>query len=699
MAFNTSRKLADNISAIRIALDYKGDRLSPAEMESLGRYAGFGGIKAILFPSGDINEWKALSASETDLKLHPQVMQLHELLSEKLGTEYQQTIESLKNSVLTAFYTPDFVPEIVYAALKQNNIIPRRIYEPSAGAGAFVFEAAKAFPGVKITAVEKDLVTGRILSASCAGAGIDADIQIRGLEETPSAEKGYSDLVISNIPFGNFSVHDPAFGSAGITSKIHNYFFAKGLDKLADGGILAYLVTDGFLNSPSNSSARKLLLTSADLLSLSVLPANLMKDSSGVEVGTHLIITQKNDHKNVLSDAERLLLDTVEMENSYGKYQINAFVAQHPELVLGNEVFEGTNAYGKAARTIWQTGDLLQIADPLKDQIIKGLSALNLKKWKSISFDAKTPSRKQLTFLTVPVGPEKTSAGQLGLFDTAPAANHNKAGVYLSELDKAIVNADSTRQVSTIRTTARPDHDSLALLTARSISNARYLYKLISNVSEISVPNKWLTGQSLGYELNTLSVKLRYFAHDYRYEGDTSLEGNFKLQADRPKPFTDLLSFYEKGTLVISEGQMGIIGDISGSEAEFKAFDDQHKFKLYKAYIAVRDAYMQLSLLEAKSLIPFPEMRTTLNNHYDIFVSGFGELNNSRNRSLILADEAFGFKMLSSLEVRSDNGYLRSDIFSDPLFHRQEQLRTDNPVDALARCLNDLGTGRPREYR
>src|SRR6185312_15233961 len=121
-------------------------------------------------------------------------------------------------------------------------------------------------------------------------------------------------------------VNDPAYNRSGIASKIHNYFFAKGLDKLHDCGILAYLVTDAFLNSPSNSTARKYLFTSADLLAVAALPANLMKENANVEVGTHLIIVQKNDQKNELSSSERLLLDSVEKENAFGKYHINAYL-------------------------------------------------------------------------------------------------------------------------------------------------------------------------------------------------------------------------------------------------------------------------------------------------------------------------------------------------------------------------------------
>ena len=275
--------------------------------------------------------------SKADRNMRPQIMELHDMLKSKLTErDYKRTVDSMIASVNTAFYTPSIIPDVIYQALKENNIFPRRMYETSAGAGVFITEALAAFPEMeRVDAVEKDLLTGRILSVMSQALSNKISVQIKGLEETSPAEKGQSDLVISNIPFGNFSVHDPAFSSSGISSRIHNYFFAKGLDKLADGGLLAYLVTDGFLNSPSNDTARKYLFTSADLVSISVLPANLMKENANVEVGTHLIVVQKNDSKELLSEAESQLLRTVAHQGSKGIYHINAYLANHPDLVLG----------------------------------------------------------------------------------------------------------------------------------------------------------------------------------------------------------------------------------------------------------------------------------------------------------------------------------------------------------------------------
>ena len=687
--------MADNIAAIRIALDFTGQQLTEAELETLRKYAGFGGLKAVLFPAGPQEEWMKLNASQADLRLYPQVMELHDLLREKLtDKDYKAAIDALKSSSQTAYYTPGFIPEAIYSALLLSNILPKRFYEPSAGAGIFVDEAIKAFDTIaQVVAVEKDILTGKILKAICSAHRVPVDVQIKRLEETSATEKAQSDIVISNIPFGNMAVHDPAYNKSGISAKVHTYFFAKGLDKIKDGGVLAYIVTDAFLNNPSNETARKYLFTSADLLSVAVLPANLMKENANVEVGMHLVMVQKNDTKEALSFAESQLIETIENENAFGKYYLNAWLADKNELVYADEIIEGTNARGKASRVAWQNGNMEDIIPMLKEQLVAGFANFNFKKWEAISFDKTDGALKQFTFLPVPVAERKEAKpglnfGQLGLFD-APPAGENKALAYLDDLDKQIIDTASARLISTIRTTAKPLHDSIVLLTAKA--NNRFLYKLYSNLGEIAFPAKWLNGISLGHELDTLAAKLKQYGHDYRYEGDATLEPAFKLLPDRPKAFTNLKPFYQKDTLVIFEGKLGLIGEPQQFEAKFEPVDPQPELPFYEDYIVLRDSYLELSEQENEHKIQFPELRQSLNHQYDDFVAKYGGLNQTGNRNRILNDAALGFKILSSLEIKDKDKFVKSDIFYGPLFVQKELLKTDDPAEALARSLNDLG--------
>ena len=168
MSYNSQQKLKDNIEAIRTALEWKaGQQLLTEQIEALKRYAGFGGLKAVLFPIGPKEEWKKLNASKEDLTLYPQIIELHRLLQQHFNdVEYKQAIASIKNSILTAFYTPEIIPQTLFTVLKEQGIEPKHLYEPSSGSGVFVTEAASAFPSIEnIIAVEKDLLSGRVLTA------------------------------------------------------------------------------------------------------------------------------------------------------------------------------------------------------------------------------------------------------------------------------------------------------------------------------------------------------------------------------------------------------------------------------------------------------------------------------------------------------------------------------------------------------
>lgn len=708
MAFNPTAQLTANIAAIRLALDWDGQRkCSPEEIDALKAYSGFGGLKAVYYPPGDKEAWIKRNASQADLRLFPLVTELHELLKEKLiSYQYKVAVDSLKDSTQTAFYTPDLIPRALYTALGENNLLPKYFYEPSAGAGVFVTEGLRMLPGLAaVTAVEKDFLTAKILEAIASDAKIPVSVQACGLEETPATEKGRFDLIASNIPFGNLSVFDPAYIHNSITDRIHNYFFIKGLDKIGHGGLLAFLTTDAFLNTPGNEMARKSLFTAADFVSLLVLPDNLMKGNANVEVPTHLILVQKNDHKETFSEEEELLLHTVEQQNEHGAYPINAYVQRHQELVMADEIAEGTNQYGKPARVIWYNGDMEDlfpaIAEKLADDIearfdrprfaaLQQQQAFERGELQRKTEAIKTETAKTLTFLETPQPKPAAVAAQLGLFDAAPQVG-GKAQAYLSDMDEAAVLASTAHIISTIRTTDRPEHDSFLLLTAKHKTASRYLYKLYANVAEVKVSAKWLTGNVLQDELKALSAKLKGFGHDYVYEGDRSLEPAFGLQPERPKTFRTDKLFYTKDTLVVFGDRIGLIGAPHEGEAEFFPFEEQAERNFYRTYVAVRDAYLELFDTESKTLKEQPGIRGELNHHYREFTETYGELNKTLNRSRILNDPAFGFIILSSVEKRENDRFVRSDILNGPVFPRQEALKTDDPAEALARCLNDKG--------
>jgi hypothetical protein len=191
MSFRPAEQLTANINALKITLRTDSTAyLTSKEIEELKNYGGFGGIKAILYPKAAITEWEKLGATSEDLKLYPTMMEFHQLLEENLSASaYQEAISSAKNSVLTAFFTPEFLPELIYNSLAKLQLNPKRIYEPSAGAGVFISKAIEKFQNLeRVEAVEKDLLTSRVLSTFLKNIQIENQINNNGFEEVQDSQ-------------------------------------------------------------------------------------------------------------------------------------------------------------------------------------------------------------------------------------------------------------------------------------------------------------------------------------------------------------------------------------------------------------------------------------------------------------------------------------------------------------------------------
>lgn len=700
MTYNVQQKLGDNIKAICIALAFqKGDQLTEEEADVLKRYAGFGGIKQVLFPYGDIAEWKKLNATEQDERLYPQVMELHDILKTGLSdVDYKKAVDSLKNSVLTAFYTPEVVPQSLYRVLKNLNINPKRIYEPSAGAGIFLTEATKTFPTIeKITAVEKDMLTAKALKALSSTLPLQVTVHGSGFEETPKDDNGSYDLIISNIPFGNFSVHDPNYPDKTLSGKIHNYFFVAGLDKIKEGGLLAYITTDAFLNSPSNAKVRQYLLSRADFISINVLPDNLMKATGNTEAPSHLVIVQKNTAKSTLSLEEELLIETVQNENEYGKYYLNSYIHEHPEIMLGDEIKAGKNQYGDAHQEVWQRGDINDIAEKLAETISNGVNKrFNNKSFLKLNrtYHIETEEAgKKFTLLPMPED-KQGDVFQIGLFDNEGTQNTNRGSAYITGLDASIVRRATARMVGTVKIAEHSSHEVLALVAAQRLTGSRYVYKLYSNVAEINPLPQWMDSASVTQALKDVSILLAEYNHRYLYEGDKSLQASFGLNRRSASQFTELKPFYKEGTLVLNSGIIGRIGipNRDFTEAVFQPLTESGKDEtFYKRYISIRDGYLDLVEKESSAQKEYPTLRATLNNEYEEFIRTYGILNHPQNKKMILEDNAFGLTILSSLERKEDGVFKKADILSKSLIEKNEQFFTDDPTEALARSLNEKG--------
>lgn len=698
MGYNAHQKLIDNIEAIRIALEWKdGDKLSPAQTEALKKYAGFGGIKAVLYPDTTKEEWIKDNVTENDLKLFSSIKELHGLLQQHFSEkEYKQVIDSIKNSVLTAFYTPAIVPQTVYDILKQQGIEPKSIYEPSSGAGIFITEAINYFNGIEnITAVEKDILSGRVLTALGSSIPVPVSVQIKGFEHTSEDENGKFDLITSNIPFGNFRVYDKTFVVPELTSKIHNYFFAKGLDKIKEGGLLAYITTDAFLNTSSNTKAREYLLNNADFISLSVMPDNLMKDTGNTEAPSHLLIVQKNTNKRSVRNEERLLINTIERENEFGKYSINQYIHEHPQIILGDEIKPGKDQYGKAHQTVWQHRDINEIGSNLALTVKEGIiQRLNKNAFDLPALYQSAASAKKLTFLPSPENKTDGASVQLGLFDIAPAENINRAMAYINALDETVVQKKTARVINKIKATDKPEQEAFALITAKSHSFKQYVYKLYSNVVEIQLPTNWMSASAISNELHSLSLKLRGYDHDFFNEGAGEFHLRFKTSEKELDELKNINPYHKEGTLIIHDNSVGFIS-YSTSEKQQPVFipglNDKKDLEFYRQYTLLRDMYLKLTGNEATGKTEFPELRNNLNENYQKFIAEYGILNSAINRQRILKDEAFGSVILASLERKEGEQYVKADILTQSFINKQEAFHSDDPVQALVRSLNDTG--------
>ena len=366
MAYNRKQRLNDNIKAIETAFILDREQRTPTARERLllERYCGFGGLKCILNPARELAD--AVHWAKSDLELFAPTVELHRLIREnsKNESEYKQLMDSLKQSVLTAFYTPSAVTEVLTDVLKEHQIIPEKVLEPSAGIGAFVDSVLDNNPKADIMAFEKDLLTGKILRHLHP----EQKVRIEGFEKIEKPFNDYFDLAISNIPFGDVAVFDPSYTAmkgmrALVTRRIHNYFFVKALDTVRDGGLVAFITSQGVLNAKNNSAARFMMLYHADLVSAIRLPNNLFTENANTEVGSDLIILQKNSQKESLRGDDNLL-DTV--YNDENRIPTNNYFLEHPERIIHTTAKLDTDPFGKPAMIYTHEDGVEGIAEDLR---------------------------------------------------------------------------------------------------------------------------------------------------------------------------------------------------------------------------------------------------------------------------------------------------------------------------------------------
>ena len=396
MSYNRLQVMRDNIEAIRLALSLgaKGRGAQTAEeIAVLRKYAGFGGLKCILNDANELAD--AAKWSKSDIELFAPTVELRRLIHDYSHNdrEFKDYMDSLKASVLTAFYTDNRIVDAISDALKYQGVEIKSFLEPSAGQGAFIdsFLRNGRYPGAEVLAYEKDLLTGKILSA------LHPSIltRIEGFEKIERDFNGYFDVAASNVPFGDFAVADPAYAVSKeiayrqASKSLHNYFFLKGLDQVRDGGLIAFITSQGVMNAAS-PFIRMELVKQADLVAALRLPNNTFSENAGTDVGSDLIILQKHTGKKSLSADEEFFIQSVVDRGT--KVPGNKFFQAFPQNVICTDAKVGTDQYGKPAIVYHHDGGVDGIAGDLRKALDESLHLrLNMELYNSNGIKPPTP--------------------------------------------------------------------------------------------------------------------------------------------------------------------------------------------------------------------------------------------------------------------------------------------------------------------
>lgn len=741
MGYNKRIHLRQNIDAIRLALILNKERreATPEERSVLSLYSGFGGLKAILNPVDkpeDIRHW-----SKSEAELFPLVAELHQVLREYSSTPeaYKQYIGSLKNSVLTAFYTPKPVVDILAKTLKESGIEPMRFLEPSAGTGAFIEAFKEETLESRYMAFEKDLLTGKILSHLYP----DEYIRIEGYQKIENRYSGYFDIIASNIPFGDVAVFDPQFSNhkhpavKQSTQAIHNYFFTKSVQTAREGGIIAFITSQGVLNSEQNKPIREYLMTGCNLVSAIRLPNNLFSNYAGTDVGSDLIILQRKSKNTSLSPREQNFIESRKLSNGIS---INNLFRDFSRVVQTHSKVD-TDPYGKPAIVFTHEGGIDGIARDLGQMLKKDFARhLDLRHYHIYTHQEEIKSAAQLDWEENPLGLEDvfsdeeleeirlSNEQQLTLEETRPTFNQEtsrspddldpfwqaiedewfpeekkfwnqeekgQSRVILQE-ENHYKNGDGVQQDTLFKLDEFNEPTSEVKVDTVSQAPIITLYDLFGfsqeERSQVKKPKKKVKRAKPKVE-SEQALLFMDWREEMAYEAAQKREQEKQVI---PIPYylsEKMPAHYREGSLITDENnRVGYLRDMNGFQPMFHPLQltatQQAKVSLY---IEIRDTYHHLYSNEATRLEANPALRKMLNRLYDDFIRRFGNINDPKNLSLIKMD-AGGTEILS-LERYIDGKAVKADIFRQPVaFNPNEITHARNAREALTASLNKYAT-------
>ena len=310
-------KFRANMDAINLLkeLEFDGRQATPEEQNILSKYVGWGGLADAFDESKD--NWKD---------------EFSELYATLTPVEYA----TARASTLNAHYTSPTVIKAIYEAVGNMGFQTGNILEPSMGVGNFFGCLPESMQGSKLYGVELDSITGRIAKQLYP----QANITVAGFETTD--RRDFYDLAIGNVPFGQYQVNDRTYNKLGFS--IHNYFFAKALDQVRPGGVIAF-VTSRYTMDSKDSRARRYIAERAELLGAIRLPNNAFKANTGTDVVSDILFLQKREQPSIAEP------EWTQLGENADRFSINNYFIRHPEMILGRQSSESTQ-YGKQDFTV-----------------------------------------------------------------------------------------------------------------------------------------------------------------------------------------------------------------------------------------------------------------------------------------------------------------------------------------------------------
>ena len=690
MGFNKRKHLQTNIDALRVAFKLEKENRQATQEEKLlmMQYSGFGGLKFVLNPvenAIDIHHWQ-----KTEQHLFPLTQELHKLLRENTvdTKQYSLYVDSMRNSVLTAFYTPPAIISVLADTLKENGLKVNRMLEPSAGSGSFIEAFNTSFGSIiGTTAYEKELLTGKILKHIYP----DVNIHIRGFEAIPEKEQKSYDLVTSNIPFGDVSIFDLSYSRSNDSARvqaarsIHNYFFLKGGDMLREGGILAFITSQGVLNSPSNIAIREALMKDHKLVSAIRLPNNLFTDYAGTEVGSDLIILQRDTAKDGLSLREKEFCQT-NINSESGSINI---LLSNPALIVHTKSYQGTDPYGKPTMIYEHQGGIEGITTDLRRILKDDFSIhLDMNRYNGLSPD-KLIIQSTISIQTEPLIPAEKSTSpnpEIRLPPQSQKDNGSQVQLNLFDLFETAIPAKINETKSRFKKKTNSVKQNI-------IEKQPGLFDTVAIQQVYQKPNVSRTIQTINNGAMDGDLFSQPNLDNQNWGAAKTASPILTAVPSNPSHYTgEIPTFYREECLAKDKGFIGYLKniDVETGKAMFHPLELSTLQRMRAAaYIDLRDVYHRLYNREAELKTEQRKDREKLNKLYDDFVKKYGNLNNADNIKLIKTDAAG--KEIPYLERIIGGVVHKADLFQRPVSFSTSSLATDNPDEALAASLNQYG--------